>query len=154
MIFKVKKILFLINTLDVGGAEKILIDTVNNIDKTKYDVTLQTVTNRGSMRKDLNGDVKYKSIVSFGRGFFGKVFSYLVYFVIPASIIHRIFIGNKYDIEIAFLEGVPTKIISASKNRNSKKLAWVHIDLYNTLGLDKVYKSMQEHIKCYKSFDF
>ncbi len=153
MIFKVKKILFLINTLNGGGAEKILVDTVNNIDKTKYDVTLQTVTNRGVMRKNLNSDVHYKSIVSFQKGFLQRIFSYLISFVIPPSITHSIFIGNKYDIEIAFLEGVPTKIIGSSKNCNSKKLAWVHIDLYNTFGLEKVYKNLKEHIECYKRFD-
>ncbi len=148
-----KKILFLISTLDTGGAEKILVDTVNNIDKTKYDVTLQTITDRGELRNSLNSDVRYKSIVLFKKGFLQRVFSYLVSFIIPPSITHRIFIGNKYDFEIAFLEGVPTKIIGASKNCKSKKFAWVHIDLYNTFGLNKVHRNMQKHIECYKRFN-
>ena len=148
-----KKILFLINTLEGGGAEKILIDTVNNIDKTKYDVTLQTVTDKGVLRKDLNSNVHYKSLVGLKKHFLQRVFSYLLSIVVPTSIIHRIFIGNKYDIEIAFLEGVPTKIVGASKNKKSKKLTWVHTDLYDTFGLDKVHKSMEKHIVCYKKFD-
>ena len=42
-----KKILFVIHTLQVGGAEKILINILRNIDKTKYDVTLLAIVNDG-----------------------------------------------------------------------------------------------------------
>ena len=38
-----KKILFLNHTLGVGGAEKVLVNLVNGLDKTKYDVTVMTV---------------------------------------------------------------------------------------------------------------
>ena len=37
------KILFFIETIDGGGAEKVLCNLVNNMDSRKYDITVQTV---------------------------------------------------------------------------------------------------------------
>ena len=40
-------------------------------------------------------------------------------------------IGNEFDVEIAFLEGPPTKLLAYSTNKKSMKIAWVHIDMNN-----------------------
>ena len=47
-----KKVLFLIHTLGAGGAEKVLINLVNNLDQSKYDITLATVY-KGNIIKNL-----------------------------------------------------------------------------------------------------
>lgn len=148
-----KKILFLINALRGGGAEKVLIDTVNALDKSKYQITVQTVIDGGVLKNRLGDDVEYKSIVKAKNPFLRRLCTYAVNYILPPKMVHRLFIGKGYDYEIAFLEGVPTKLISASDDKNSIKYAWVHIDLYNTFGLDKVHKNMQKHIECYKKFD-
>ena len=49
-----KKILFFIPTLGGGGAEKVLVNLVNNLDKEKYDITVQTLFDYGVNRKFLN----------------------------------------------------------------------------------------------------
>lgn len=54
---------------------------------------------------------------------------------------------------MAFLEGVPTKLLSGSNNEKAKKYAWVHIDLNETFGLEKVHPGMDAHIECYKKYD-
>ena len=54
-----KKILFLIPSLGHGGAERVLINLVNNLDKSKYDVTVQTLFDVGVNRKYLTSDVRY-----------------------------------------------------------------------------------------------
>ena len=136
-----KKLLFLINDLSGGGAEKVLIDTVNALCRDGYDVTLQIVTNKGIFKDRLSNGVKYKTIVPFKNVLLCRACAYMINFIIPPKITHRLFIGNKYDYEIAFLEGVPTKLISESK---TKKYAWVHIDLYHTFGLEKVHRSMKK----------
>ena len=38
-----KKILFFIPNLSVGGAEKVLVNLVNNMDRSKFDITVQTL---------------------------------------------------------------------------------------------------------------
>ena len=148
-----KKILFLINTLEGGGAERILVDVVNSLSEKGYDVTLQTVIDSGVFLNRLNEKVHYKTVVGFKNKTLKRIFAGLVSFVFSPYLTHRLFVGNKYDYEVAFLEGVPTKIIGASSNKKSKKYTWVHIDLYNTFGLERVHKNMQKHIQCYRKFD-
>lgn len=149
-----KRLLFLINTLDGGGAEKVLVDTVNALPKDRYDVTLMTVKDEGIFRSRLDKNVKYKSIVRSGNYIFKRVFADIISYVIPAKITHRLFMGNKYDYEIAFLEGVPTKLISASSNKASKKYAWVHIDLYNTDGPSRSFNNDdRKQADCYRRLD-
>ena len=40
-----KKVLFVIESLSGGGAEKVLTTIVKNIDKTKFDITVLTIAN-------------------------------------------------------------------------------------------------------------
>lgn len=154
LIFKnrMKKILFVINTLSVGGAEHILLDVVNNLSK-HYDITLLSILDIGIYRNNIDSAVEYKSIVKVKNEFIRKILMYFISFLIPSVIIHKLFIGNKYDYEVAFLEGVPTKLIAASGNKKSKKYAWVHIDLFNQFGIKKVFRSMSRHIDCYRKYD-
>lgn len=58
-----KKVLFLIHTLQVGGAEKVLVNLVNNMDYDKYDITVMTVVDTGAFRQELNKNIKYDSII-------------------------------------------------------------------------------------------
>ena len=59
-----KKVIFLIHTLGGGGAEKVLVNLVNNMDKSKFDVTLMTVIDTGIYKESLCKDVKYKTIIN------------------------------------------------------------------------------------------
>ena len=58
-----KKVLFFIPTLGQGGAEKVLVNLVNNMDKSKYDVTVQVLFDGGVNTQFLNKDVKYKYVI-------------------------------------------------------------------------------------------
>ena len=42
-----KKILFLIHDLGHGGAEKVLVNLVNNMDRTKFDITVMALFGGG-----------------------------------------------------------------------------------------------------------
>lgn len=148
-----KKILFLINTLDGGGAEHVLVELANGLAEKGYDVTVQTVIDGGVFGDRLNNNVHRKSILKLHGSFFTKILIYLVCFILSPSLVYRKWVFGDYDYEVAFLEGVPTKIISASTNEKAKKYAWVHIDLYNTYGLEKVYNNLEEHIASYRKFD-
>ena len=49
-----KKVLYLIPNLAHGGAEKVLVNLANNMNKTKFDVTVQTLFDVGVNRQYLN----------------------------------------------------------------------------------------------------
>ena len=148
-----KKVLFFINTLDGGGAEKVLIDIVNNMDHNKYDITVQAAIDGGVHKSKLRKGVKYKSIVKVKNVFIKKLMIKLICFRLPAKLAYKWFVKADYDYEIAFLEGIPTKIISASQNEN--KFAWVHTDLYNNIsGMEKVYRTIEKQRECYKKYKY
>lgn len=148
-----KKILFFINTLCAGGAERVLLDMVNNMDKEKYSITVQTILDGGEFSNSLCPDIEHKSIIRVKNSFLRKLFIYALSFVIPPRVVHKLFVGNKYDYECAYLEGVPTKLIAASSNKKSQKYAWIHTDIGTNLKVNKVFGSLGEQIKCYKNYN-
>ena len=120
-----KEVLLLIPNLKGGGAERVVVDLVNNFKSKKYNLTLMTLYDVGINKELLNDHVRYKFFRKHQiRGI------WRIYKLIPAKILHRIIIRDKYDIEIAYLEGIVTKIISGGNNK-VKKIAWLHCELTN-----------------------
>ena len=123
------KILFFIETLEVGGAEKVLVELVNHMDRTRFDVTVQTIWPCDAS-KLLAPGIRYKT--TYGtRNRFNRLRYRLE---AEAGLTYRLHIKDDYDIECAFLEMGPTKIMAASTNKRAKKLAWVHCDLLRAIS--------------------
>ncbi len=57
-----EKILFFIPNLMHGGAEKVLVNLVNNLDRDKYNITLQTIFDVGVNKQYLKEDINYKYV--------------------------------------------------------------------------------------------
>lgn len=171
-----KKVLFLIHALGAGGAEKILVNIANGMDKEKYDVTIMTVVNTGVFRNSIDSNVKYKYIFSipFRKKksnntkakelgnllakydpkvqFIAKLYT-LFWKYMPVKLFYRFMIREKYDVEIAFLEGICAKLISGSTNKKSKKISWIHVDMLNHKKSEAVFSSLESERKCYEKFD-
>ena len=142
------KILFLIPDLGGGGAEKVLVNLANNLDKNIYDPTIQTISDKGVNREFLNKDVHYKyclSKIPRGWSHFFKLFS--------PFFLHRIFIKEDYDIEVAFLEGPSARIIAGSDNPNVKRIAWIHCTMAGEADAKKAFRSLKEAKELYSRFD-
>lgn len=149
-----KKILFLIETMNGGGAERVLTDLVNNLDPQKYDITIQTIWNEGLYLNQLNSNIHHKSVLKSKLSDRTSFFLSILYFIILSpKWVYNKFIKDEYDIEIAFLEGISTKYIGASTNKKAKKYAWVHIDLFNFFYIKKIFFSTKKAKKCYCKFD-
>ena len=56
-----KKIVFGITCLKLGGAERVLVDIVNKLSD-KYDITIFTLYSKGEFEKELNDKVKLESM--------------------------------------------------------------------------------------------
>jgi spore maturation protein SpmB len=77
-----KKVLFFIESLSGGGAEKVLSDLVSNLDKTKYEVTVATITNGGVYEKTVSAECNYYSFLdtkTYGKGIFKKLLYFFRY---------------------------------------------------------------------------
>lgn len=140
------KILFFIENLSGGGAEKVLQNLVNNMDNEKFDVTVQTVW-KGSPEKYLNKNIKYKYIYPC----YSKLNNYKYRFGALLKTIYPLHIKDNYDIEVAYLECGATKVISTSTNKKAKKIAWVHCDLSKKISNINEFK--KKSVNWYKKFD-
>lgn len=162
------KILFLIHTLRGGGAEKALVQLVNSMDKTKFDITVMTVLNTGKYIKELDNNIKYKymfkEIIDTNtmnkKSFIHKLkylklqLYYNVFWRINLTgLLYKKYIKEKYDVEVSFLEGISAKVISSSNNKESKKICWIHTDLTKNRSTKKYFKSKENEKKCYSKFD-
>ena len=56
-----KKILFGITSLTIGGAERVLVDIANRLCE-KYDITIFTIYSGGELEKQLSKKVKLKTL--------------------------------------------------------------------------------------------
>ena len=128
------KILFFIETLEGGGAEKVLRSLVNNMDQTKFDITVQTVW-PCDFEKYLVKGIKHKSMYA-ERSEFNQ---YRYRFEAATGLAYRLHIRGDYDIECAYLECGATKIMAASTNAKAVKLAWVHCDLQKAMADPKAF---------------
>ena len=132
-----KKILFGITSLTLGGAERVLVDLANELSK-KYDITIFTIYAKGELEKQLAEKVKLKSLYQFSYSELSKIQKH---FFIPLKVlllrnmIYNKKIKNNYDVEIAFLEGPITRLFSI-KNTKTKKIAWIHNDISLVFGKD------------------
>jgi glycosyltransferase involved in cell wall biosynthesis len=142
-----KKILFIHPDLKGGGAEKVLVDLLNSLSEEKYDITLFTIFEEGVNRKKLKPGIKQFS-------WFKKVFrgySVLQKFIPPILLARWIAKKEQYDIVVAYLEHVPTRIASAFPS-NTKKISWLHLNASPEL-LSRTFKNYQEMKSAYLVFD-
>lgn len=154
------KILFLIESLSGGGAEKVLSTLIEHIDKTKFDVTLCCVVDTGKYVEEVKPYVHYNYILpnpSEQKGFktlLYKIKYVLVYKLLPLSLVYRWYVPKCADVEVAFVEGFATKILSYSDNIKAKRIAWLHTDFsHHHWTLGPVFRSVDEEIKCYERFN-
>ena len=113
------KVLFLVESLSGGGAEKILSGLVRGLDRDKFDVTVCAVVDCGQYRDEVRKHARYRFIVG-GSGWLYRVKYALVYRFLPASWIYRWRIAGDYDVEAAFTEGLPTRLLAAGPGRPGK----------------------------------
>lgn len=145
-----KKLLFFINTLDGGGAEKVLVDLVNSIASEQYDVDLVTIT--GGVHSDkLSEKICYRPIIRNRNSLIGKLLEKIIYHM-PYSMLAKLFLHGEYDAEIAYLEGFPTRVLAVKKS-GAKKMAFVHCDVSVQPVLQSFYKSKQACLDEYRKFD-
>lgn len=142
------KILFLIPNLGPGGAEKVLVNLVNSMDQKKFDITVMTLFGGGVNEQFLAPDIRYISIYQkMPRG------NIHMMKILSPQALHKKYIKEKYDIEIAYLEGPAARIISGCQNPGTKLISWIHVEQHNRKTADKAFRSQREAEESYSRFD-
>ena len=130
-----KKILFGITSLTLGGAERVLVDLANALCD-KYEVTIFTIYAKGELEKQLNPKIERKTLYQNSYAELSKMQKKLLAplkVLLGKRTIYSKKIKDNYDVEIAFLEGPITRLFSV-KNKNTKKIAWIHNDISLVFG--------------------
>lgn len=143
-----KKVLFFIPTLGQGGAEKVLVNLVNNMDKSKFDITVQVLFDGGINKQFLQPHIKYKAM--FKKAFKGnsKILS-----MFSPEFLHKRFIKEKYDVEVSYLEGPTARIVSGCPDEETKLVSWIHVEQHTKESASYAFKSFAEAQKCYENYD-
>lgn len=142
-----KKILFLIHDLGPGGAEKVLVNLVNNMDPTKFDITVMSIFDVGVNKQFLKPHIRYVSCFKYMIR--GNI--HLLKLLTPRQL-HKWLIKDHYDVEVSYLEGPSARIISGCPHRDTKLISWIHVEQHNYGYAARAFRSIEESKKCYKQF--
>ncbi|GAB6455691.1 glycosyltransferase [Bacillus luti] len=155
-----KKLLFVIDSLNIGGAEKSIVSLLNLIDYSKYEIDFLLFKKDGDLRKYVPNQVnmlpipEYFQYISNEKVSVNKSILYFYYRIkttvhlrineYKKHVLHSeqvVFRSlekiiapaqKKYDVAIAYSQGMPTYFV-ANKVNASKKMAWINTDYVHTL---------------------
>ena len=143
-----KKILFMIHDLGQGGAEKVLVNLVNNMNHNEFDITVMSLFGGGVNEQFLKKEIKYQTV--FSKSFPGN--SHLMKLYTPEQL-HSFFVKEKYDIEVSYLEGPCARIISGCPYKETKLVSWIHVEQRTKECAAGAFRNYRESAACYKRFD-
>ena len=140
---------FFICSLRMGGSEKACIRLANALCN-MYDVTVITIWGNAGLEKELDSKVrlihKFPSYIRGIANISGRI---------SPKLVHRFYIKEKYDIEIAVGDGLESHIVSGSNNTNI--YSWCHINLgqYGSKNSPKAQKRYNKFKKiiCVSEFN-
>ena len=144
-----KKILFGITSLTLGGAERVLVDLANRI-KDDYAVSILTVYANGELESQLDSSIEVKSI--FPKRF--DEYSKLEVFKNSRQLRKKEQLPEGYDLYVSFLEGPMTRLFAKENNTDAKKIVWVHNDISKVFGNGyKAKVKLKNDLKAYEKYD-
>ena len=142
------KVLFVIHDLSVGGAEKVLINLVNNMDYSKFDVSVLALFDEGVNKQFLNKNVTYR--YAFKHAIRGN--SQYMKLLSPERL-YSWLIPDEYDIVISYLEGPSARIVGGSPKKKEKIVSWIHCTYHSEKEVAKSFRSTKEAYACYGKSD-
>lgn len=143
------KVLFLIPTLENGGAEKVLVNLVNNMDLKRFEITVQTLFDYGVHKARLRPEIRYCSFISKPpfRGY-----SHLIR-ILPSGLLAKWIIRDHYDVVISYLEGSSAWITKGCQSKETKVVSWIHTVMDTERRLKIGFLTSKQALKTYKSAD-
>lgn len=143
-----KKILFLIHDLGQGGAEKVLVNLVNNMNRSEFDISVTVLFGGGVNEQFLAPDIHFHAV--FPKEVPGN--SKLMKLLTPKQL-HKLCVKEHYDIEVSYLEGPSARVISGCQASDTKLVCWIHSTIANIKDAARSFRSKKEARACYNRFD-
>lgn len=134
-----KKVLFLTPSLGMGGMERVLVNYANLFCRRGYDVTVKNFTyDDDAIVSHFDPAVHYEKQYQPVKNLLRAPFSEIIrgnFRLLPwglwlkihsAKFLHRKYVRERYDIEIAFFGSETIKIVSGGDDPGVKHIGWVH----------------------------
>ena len=151
-----KRVIFIIESLILGGAERVLVNIANHLEAKDFDITVcsifkESVYNnyQAPINNPFEPHIHYKWLVNNNYLWLYRLFNYLLC-KIP-SILYKFLIGDKYDVVVAFYEGAPTHFVGRTNMKRGKKVAWLHTST-DLSQKNKTPKEIQQEDMIYQGF--
>ena len=152
-----KKILFIHECLRGGGAEKVLVDILNNFDFQKYEVSLILLDSEGVYNDKITSNVTISYLTSPKELIMlGYLQKYKLWFLADSFLKRRLLkvIGDtKFDTCISFMEGISTRCHNLILTNIKKNISWVHTDLSLNNWCLSSFRSLAEQSSIYLKMD-
>ena len=153
-----KNILFRIGTLQAGGAERMLVDIINNMDTNLYDITLLLNVNYGVFKSQLRKDITFRYLyedkewpfISNHLPIFSRLIRYIkhkIYSKFPFLIEKIILKNKKYNISVSFIQDM---VNEGYKTKANNKIIWVHALLSNYVDQ---FPGVEKQLSYFKQYD-
>ena len=156
-----KRILFVLPSLGMGGMERALITIANQLIDHGYEVTVCILDDVTDLSDEL--DKRIRLLHKPYKSHLGQKIPYIRHVLYDDGMwerratpqqLYEYYVGDeKYDVEIAFFRGLSVKIISGSTNRKAIHLAWVHNDYRKLSGYQSCFQNMRQVYEAYTRFD-
>lgn len=152
-----QKILFIIPGLSAGGAEKVLITILKNMDYSRYDVELLLIFNSGVYFEQIPAQVKISIVYPEADSLRQKI-DFSLYYRLKttlfeqSSVLHALK-SKRYDVIISFLEGRALKAHSYIVSRAKKNITWVHTDMVKNHYTNDISMTEALERKAYSMMD-
>lgn len=156
-----KNILFIMPSLPGGGAEKVLIDILKNLDISKYRLTLLLEYKEDVYTSAIPNNVEVislycKSSIWTERLHRGLRILGLYHFF--HSVIYRMFFlwllrGREFDTIVSFMEGEAVRVHSYLFHKASKNVSWVHIDFMKKHWSLEFFRNENHERMCYSKMN-
>lgn len=157
-----KKVIIITENLYGGGVERILQIICSHLDLEKYELTIYTMKKEKPSKAYFPDKIQFKYIYDTIEGntktvsklwikIKNKIKLLFYYNTSPVTFYH-LFINERADVALAFIEGYATRLVSGFPS-NVKKIAWLHIELRNYHWSKIAFRNDSEEEKAYLSMD-
>ena len=160
-----KRVLLMVPSLNMGGMERMLVNVANVLVKQGNEVTVLNLTGDDkAITERLDKRVNYQKNVipvkfflhATMKDFWHRNIRLLPYKywtkVHSAKYLHKKYIREVYDTEIAFYTGYCVKIVDGCP-RNAKKIFWLHGEAWLMDGMIQGYWTQKKAAKVYKNYN-
>lgn len=145
---KKRKVLIVNNMIGYYGAENVLVNMVNNMDYSRYDITVLTLLECDSTQ--LNNEIHYKYIFRKKNEILHKVKNKLK-LILSYKNLAKIYCRG-FDIAIAFKMGECAHLVSFCNA--PKKICWIHSNVTDIPeNFSYSFSSIEDEKECMRKFD-